>query len=127
MTERVSYWLKTISSQKKLNPRDFGYFYENLVHTNFEQNIYSISSLIRLILFKIHGLYSFKFKIMINNIRADDYDLYEILTINRCSEIPEQMCLHFLVSLVMRNCVFGSLRPGKTQTDLLSYRDQLES
>ena len=27
----------------------------------------------------------------------------------------------------MRKCVFGSLRPGKTQTDLLSYRDQLES
>ena len=33
----------------------------------------------------------------------------------------------FKMSHAMRKCVFGSLRPGKTQTDLLSYRDQLES
>ena len=31
------------------------------------------------------------------------------------------------MSHAMRKCVFGSLRPGKTQTDLLSYRDQLDS
>ena len=34
-------------------------------------------------------------------------------------------CMH--VSHAMRKCVFGSLRPGKTQTDLFSYRHQLES
>ena len=31
------------------------------------------------------------------------------------------------LSHTMRKCVFGSLQPCKTQTDLLSYRDQLES
>ena len=35
------------------------------------------------------------------------------------------VCIY--MSHAMRKCVFGSLRPGKTQTDLLSYRDQLES
>ena len=31
------------------------------------------------------------------------------------------------LSHAMRKCVFGSFRPDKTQTDLLSYRDQLDS
>ena len=34
---------------------------------------------------------------------------------------------NIIMSHAMRKWVFGSLRPGKTQTDLLSYRDQLES
>ena len=45
----------------------------------------------------------------------------------RCPSL--ELCITNLnnMSLVMIKCVFGSLRPGKTQTDLLSYRDQLES
>ena len=32
----------------------------------------------------------------------------------------------YQIRLTRSKCVFGSLRPGKTQIDLLSYRDQLE-
>ena len=49
----------------------------------------------------------------------------------KLSESPFRIlsvCSPFMdMSHAMRQCVFGSLRPGKTQTDLLSYRDQLES
>ena len=42
-----------------------------------------------------------------------------------CLKLP--LVQYIYTSHAMRKCVFGSLRPGKTQTDLLSYRDQLES
>ena len=39
----------------------------------------------------------------------------------------DSLCFWKHLSHAMRKCVFGSLWPGKTQTDLLSCRDQLES
>ena len=53
-----------------------------------------------------------------------------LLVLSCCGSTFMQFSLNIRwgqMSHAMRKCVFGSLRPGRTQTDLLSYRDQLES